>query len=502
MITDEMKNILESNEKHIVVQAFAGTGKTQTMIEYIKKYPNEKILFLVYNKSMANDFNNRLSFFNNNCVAKTIHSLAYKWFIENYENKKIRNFTVLDIKNFFKNYYFDYFDLTKIKYYFNMYLTSNVKNINDLELLIDTDRKYLKFVKDLWKFYTEKSDYLSHNIYLKLFQLSQPIIDYDTIIVDEFNDVNLCMLDIIANNLDKKIIVVGDSYQMINGFNFNVDGLKIMKEQYKFKEYKLTNSFRINEEIAQLASDYLSKMYNKKILFHGLGKTKIVSTTNKNLQTYILCRTKIGGLQYIYKYITNNPNSKVYYIGGLDKFNIKEIEKIINSNGMIYLCGKRYHVNELKLMISKGLQDMEIQRIVTTYYLVKENPDILVKIKKSMVDNIEDADIILTTAHASKGLTLSNVVLADDFTSMDLFENEIEEMKSNIIYNNKYCKNMINSEINLRYVALTRPNNTLNMNVFKNNYNYEISDIDEKYNKYIIGKQLDETLDFLIGTDF
>lgn len=471
-MTNEMLDIINAKEQHIAIQAYSGTGKTTTMLEYVKAHPNERILFLVYNKAMANDFTERLKGINCCCEIKTIHALAYRWFMRNYLSKQLGNITVLDIKNYINNNRLSYEDYSKIKFYFDMFLSSSLDNPLKLKPLEDWDKKLLVYVNKLWDYYSKDSFVISHNIYLKLFQLNKIKLDYDTIILDECNDINECMLNIVVNNLDKKVIVVGDSYQMINAFNFNTNGLQILKENYGFKEYKLTDSFRIGEDIAKVSSKYLSNMYNENIDFNGLGKTKITDIELRdgmpNNPIYILCRTRLGGLKFIYSYIKRFRSRKVYYVGGLNSFKINDIEKMIKSNGNIFLNGKKYNVKELKRMINEGLRDIEIIRTVQMYDFCCQDSKVLERLRQSETTDKSEANVILLTAHQSKGLTLNNVIIADDFKdSIDLkIENDLE-------YEHNYLERMANAEVNLLYVALTRATNKLDLNsIRKEDSNY------------------------------
>lgn len=464
-MTQEMETVINAPEKHIAVQAYAGSGKSSTMVEYIKAHPNEKILFLVYNKAMSVDFSNRIKFVKHRCTVKTIHSLAYRWYFSNHESKSLETTTILDIKAFFKKEHFDYFTLSKIKFYFDMFLASSFEKVLDMKPVEAKDKKLFKYVDRLWKYYIGKSMSFSHNVYLKLFQLSKPKLDYDTILVDEFNDINDCMLDIVLNNLDKKVIVVGDSYQMINAFNFNTSGLKTVVEDYKFKEYKLTNSFRIEEDIAEMSCKYLSSMYNEDISFHGLGNTQLKDLVLQNSspanQINVLCRTRLGGIKFIYNFLSegNNKKKKVFYPGGLNSFKINEIEKMLKFNGTIYLAGERYTVPQLKSMIEDGLQDPEIIRIVATWEFVQRNPDVIEVLRASETNSMDNADIVLLTAHSSKGLTLKNVLLSSDFKDcVDLKKDVQTEHK------HSYKQRLADSEVNLLYVALTRATDYLDIN--------------------------------------
>lgn len=463
-MTDEMKDIIFSTEKHICVQAYAGCGKSTTMLEYVKYHPTEKILFIVFNKEMTNDFKKRLNNIKHNCTVSTIHSLAYRWYLKQTQTqKKLKNISIIDIKNVL-NTKLEYSTLSKIMFYWNMWLSSSEESISDLELLKEDDNIYLPFVSTLWDYYTTKSNTISHNVYLKLYQLAKVKLDYDTIINDECNDCNAVMISLLINNLDKKIIGVGDSSQQILGFMHCIDGLKILKEEYNFKEYRLTNSFRVSNTVAHLCSRYLSWIKNTQHSFVGLGDTKIkklkLIDATKDNQIHLLCRTKIGGLTEIKNVLSLDKNKKIYYIGGLNNFGLTEIERLLSYKGNIYIGGERFHINKLRKMLKDGVEDAEISRIVSIYQFAEKNKDIISLLKHSEVKNKSEADIIVLTSHVSKGLTLKNTLLGSDFPPIEDTKIALDNSKNK----HSFIKSMLHSEANLCYVALTRATGILDFN--------------------------------------
>lgn len=487
-MTDEMKAIINAPEKHIAVCSYAGVGKSYTMLEYIKAHPNENITFLVYNKSMEMEFKQRAKDITNANIS-TIHSLAYKWFTNKYGKRSFKNISVVDVKNVLKNR-MEYSQLSLIKFYYDMYLCSNVEDPRELQTLSNDDKYLLPLVKRLFDYYVN-SDTIQHNVYLKLFQLSKEKIDCDTLIIDEFNDINMCMLSIVVNNLDKKVLVVGDSLQNLNSFNHTVDGLSIMIEKYKFKEYNLTLSFRISEDVASVASRYLTYMYNHLIRFHGNKHTKfakidLVRATNDN-QVHILCRNRLGGLIEVLKVLSINRNKKFYYVGGLDSFGLNDIEKIQQYNGNIYIGGEKFHISQLRRMLADDdMRDPEISKAVSLYDFGKKYAKELPLLRYSETVKKEEADIIIQTAHSSKGLTVKNVYLASDFQPIESIKKDMLIMKES---GNEFLYNMSKSEINLIYVAMTRATELLDLNQVLNRTDKRDNLIEVENENFIIKKK-------------
>ncbi|EGH45849.1 hypothetical protein PSYPI_27479, partial [Pseudomonas syringae pv. pisi str. 1704B] len=72
--TEEQLPAIHSFAKKLLVQAFAGTGKTTTLVGYATHNSSVKMLYLCYNKAVEIAAKNR---FPRNVTCKTAHGLAY-----------------------------------------------------------------------------------------------------------------------------------------------------------------------------------------------------------------------------------------------------------------------------------------------------------------------------------------------------------------------------------------------------------------------------------------
>ena len=67
--------------------AFAGSGKTTTLLRFTEKNPNTRFLLIVYNRAVSDEASGK---FPNNVKCRTIHQLAYRHIIANgFMKKKI-----------------------------------------------------------------------------------------------------------------------------------------------------------------------------------------------------------------------------------------------------------------------------------------------------------------------------------------------------------------------------------------------------------------------------
>ena len=87
---------------------------------------------------------------------------------------------------------------------------------------------------------------ITHDFYLKKFQLSNPVLYYDYILFDEGQDASPAMLDVFLKQQATKVIV-GDTHQQIYGWRFAVNSL----EQVDFTTYHLSTSFRFGRACCQ-----------------------------------------------------------------------------------------------------------------------------------------------------------------------------------------------------------------------------------------------------------
>ena len=77
-LTKEQQAIVDCDLKPgqtLKVMAFAGTGKTSTLVAYAKARPRMRFLYLAFNKSVQLEAAAR---FPSNVVARTAHALAFR----------------------------------------------------------------------------------------------------------------------------------------------------------------------------------------------------------------------------------------------------------------------------------------------------------------------------------------------------------------------------------------------------------------------------------------
>jgi superfamily I DNA/RNA helicase len=475
-LTNEQIEILNSTG-NIRINAIAGSGKTTTIIEYAKTRPKgSKILYLAFNRSVKQEAIKKFSESGlGNVNIETAHSLAYKSIVyrNNYQlrNQAYKTHEIAELLRLKGNgeKLTEYIVANHILKFITYFCNSDKQRISDLNYL-DTvsEHKARLFVTSLYKYIENKANTLlekmdngeieiTHDFYLKKFQLSKPQLDYDYILFDEGQDASAAMLDVFINQKAIKVIV-GDTHQQIYGWRHAVNSL----EKVNFKTYYLSTSFRFGQDIANLATEVI-KFKNhigdlNQARITGIGNTKKVQVRA------VLARSNLGLLVKAIEIITNDRNiKKVYFEGNINSYtyadegaSLYDVLNLHNGNFKLIkdkLIKKMKDVHELEDYIRKT-EDIQLAMMLD---IIKEYgdqiPGILRKIKEKHVeDNAKDkADLIFSTVHKSKGMEYDSVHIVNDFINEEKLEKFEIESKNGELNNAK-----LNEEINLLYVAITR----------------------------------------------
>ena len=453
--TLEQKAIIESNHKIILVNAFAGAGKTSTLIEFCRNRKNKKFLYLCYNNSMRKEAQKK--FKNINVDVKTFHSLAYSSVGYRYknrirENKKLR---LIDLEPYFSNIsnlklkrenVFNLFH--SLKFFINSSLT-----LDELKFIpYNLNGKYSYLLMKIWEqIVDETSNFpFEQDFYLKLYELENPKLNYDYILVDEAQDLNPVMFSILRDQTCKKIFI-GDTFQRIYGFRQCINALKDLSNNPLSQIFYLTETFRCPKEVVDLANQYL--------LILGANKPMVTRLENKSKRSWevgekftFISRTNAKILLFVSK----NMHSKFHFVGGIEKYKFQDIADIARvfsrneeaKNKIKNPFFKDFYNSKDRLLeyLRENPEDIDIASMVKAFYVLLANKINIFKLINGLKQYPEkEADIVLTTAHKSKGLEWNNVLLADDF--FQIVKNDQEIVLPDVIPI---------EDLNLLYVAITR----------------------------------------------
>jgi F-box protein 18 (helicase) len=481
--TAEQSAIIQSTGD-LKINAVAGSGKTTTIIEYARARPGGcKILYLAFNKSVKLEAINRFASKGlDNVKVETAHSLAYKHIVFKHaykvRNQGYKTSEIAELLNLQGNEekHTEYVIANHINKFITYFCNSDKEKVHELNYLdVVSDKKARVFVTSFYGYIETQTRLLlarmdkgeievTHDFYLKKFQLSNPVLNFDYILFDEGQDASPAMLDVFFRQKATKVIV-GDTHQQIYGWRFAVNSL----EKAAFKTLNLSTSFRFSQDIANLAMEVLK--WKKHIAQKGTIPIKGTGTSREVKTKAILARTNLGLLLKAIEYVTEKKKVKhIYFEGNINSYtyadegaSLYDVLNLYNGQRNLVrdkLISEMKDLAELEDYIDKT-EDVQLGMMVE---IVKEYgnqiPGIIQAIKAKHVDNEEKekAEMIFSTVHRSKGMEYDSVQLVNDFITEEKLEKILVDHKKEDINISK-----LNEEINLLYVAITRTRNSIHV---------------------------------------
>lgn len=500
--TQEQENALVLSAKGDTMKliAYAGAGKTATLVMIANQMQqcNKRGLYLAFNKAIANDAGKKLPI---NCKAKTFHSLALsatpkaiKAKIMFGRNSVPEGLLMLTADTFERHIAPDLADLVATGKSLSKgeVITKEVKKskqyaivkraLNDVFMRDDAAEVELKHIMRVIKSelgieiqapeifdlanpllaYTQKlwDDYksndglfcISHDVYLKLYALSNPKIKTDYILFDEAQDADPLMLHVLKQQITQ-VIYVGDPHQQIYEWRGAVNAMQDIDAKFSY----LTKSFRFGAPVGAVANTFLSYLGETNALRHNELVNSSVNNLSFSDADAVLCRTNSGAIEACLEALQTVQNIS------LELSNIKQIQELITDiNGFMsnphfyqdhYLLGEFVDARELDDYCNSS-EDVnpDIARPYRLYQ--KYGYDDLMRVFSSCKRS-NNADLTIMTVHASKGREWDNVKIYDDFEGIS-FSIKRDKKTSEII-----SFDASDAEVRLMYVAITRAKITL-----------------------------------------
>jgi F-box protein 18 (helicase) len=460
-LTEEQNKIVTCDlqpGESLKVIAFAGTGKTSTLIEYTRARPEMRFLYVAFNKSVQLEAAEK---FPPNVTARTSHSLAFRAIGYHHKNRLISGFkanTVMDVLKL------DKFEDAKFTIdTLNNYLISSAPKVSKVHIpypaKIFYEQKKVKIpdfvslTNRLGRLMCDASDDrigMLHDGYLKLYQLKAPRLNFDCILLDEAQDINPVTSSMIMSQTRPgkhrqipSIILVGDSHQQIYSFRGARDTLNTIMTT---RTFYLTRSFRFDNKIAALANMVLQSFKGEKRSVVGNPGANGEKPKWNSKRYTVIARTNASIFDKAVKLCGKH---KIGFIGGIKGYRLNRIRDIYylfaSSHERIsdsYI--KRFALYQDLKAYARAVEDIELMSICKVVDIYKYSIPNLVNMISENAADASEAEILLTTVHKSKGLEWQNVHLMSDFPSF--------------VENSAIIKpeSLDPDEFNLVYVAITR----------------------------------------------
>jgi hypothetical protein len=490
------------------IQARAGTGKTSTL-ELLARADDRAMLYLAFNADVNAAAKKR---FPGHVTCKTTHGLAFvalgihQWIPEKGAPRSIRGWemerwlktrrwnpelktgaTLADVsadmlatvrafmQSADRELTRDHARCTRKATRFTAFeTTAKTENPDRADLAQrnahDSYARYRDWLAEkaghVWQTVTNRSDAslpLEHDAYLKLYQLQRPTLNYAVVLLDEAQDTNPCVMDLFLNQTAAKIMV-GDEAQAIYGFRGAVDALKTPGH-----ERPLLKSFRFGPAIADVANCILAFKASYWQGFHalrGFAERQSEIGVIRQPPYAVICRGNKG----VFMAAVNAAQAGLSINSGA-----KDLEDsiLLVETAWALLVKHRLEKRHADLadfpdwdaLEQESQSDCSLQWLVKLVCAHREDmSEVCEKLRAAKTRMKKSADVLVITAHKSKGLEFDQVVLADDFDALD---KPLKQAIEKPLDAESILESLPDQELHLLYVAATRaqfrlqPNQTL-----------------------------------------
>lgn len=459
--------------ENLLIKAYAGAGKTTTIIEAVKLLPTDKqIMFLAFNKHIQEELKTKLP---EHVRCYTTYGLGMSALKRKYGDSIQFDEFKADKVILKKSKSWGLGDELKSEEEVSVYLNNMKKLCNLCRLTLTVKPEYIPYVAERYDIPLRKPkdikralkvlDFMTTN--RKTFDYTDmiflPAIDnaiwffpQDYVFVDEVQDLNRCQIRIIEKVLKKnrttkklegRLISVGDFFQGIYGFNAADE--KSFQWFEKFPNTKvlpLSVSFRCSQAVIRKAQEIVPDI--KALPDAPEGSVRDGNALEEaESGDFILCRTTMPLVKLFFEFLTQRKKA---IIKGSD-IGVHLIELIgkINNIGKLISFWESELSNFRKDLKKEGVLNPNDHsgytaledKVMTLLFLAKLADSILDlkhKIKSIFTDEIQG--IVLSTVHKIKGLEANRVFIVRP----DLLPMQTAKPWQHI------------QEKNLEYVAYTR----------------------------------------------
>lgn len=424
--TPEQQTIIDAflTGQNLVIEAGAGTGKTTTLRMMAEAAPDQRGVYVAYNKAIATD---AASSFPSSVVCKTAHSFAYRAVGIKYKHRlngpRVTGrqaagilgihvpFQVSDEAALRPDQLARLALDTVQRFCYSADAEIAEKHVPFIPNTEGSDLKTFiaPFARKAWEDIKDKSGRLKfqHDHYLKMWAMSNPNLNADFVLLDEAQDANPVIAQVVENQNCQKIMV-GDRCQAIYGWRGAVDAMSRFDAD---RRLVLSQSFRFGPAVAVEANKFLD-LLEAPLRLTGFDQ---IASTVEALPTpdAVLCRTNAEAMAQAINYLAQDVT--VAIVGGTNEI------RMFAEGARDLMNGETPYHPDLVAFANWG----EVQQ-----YVEEDSAGADLKVFVKLIDNYgvdtilkvagqtvnEDrADVILSTAHKAKGREWDSVRIANDF---------------------------------------------------------------------------------------
>ncbi len=455
----------------LAIEAGAGSGKTTTLKLLAESVPNRTGQYVAFNKAIVTD---SAAKFPGTVNCSTAHSLAFravgKRFSHRLNAPRMRSFElarrlgvdpITITTDFGKKVLQPSYLASLVMRSVTLFCQSadlvpgesHVPYIDGIDLPTGDGRRTFannrevrshlrRAIAKAWADLSDPNGTLpyKHEHYLKTWQLSGPRIAKDFILFDEAQDASPVLLAAVMEQAQygTQLVLVGDSQQAIYGFTGAIDALSTVDVKHRAM---LSQSFRFGESIADTANRVLCMIPDA--VLRIAGSEDIASIVGPvPSPDAVLCRTNATAVERVLKEQT--AGRRPHLVGGGDDVRrfAEAAADLMDEKGTSHpdlACFDTW--GEVQTYVEQDPQGSELRLLVR---LVDDFGVDTIKRALGQMPREDAADVVVSTAHKSKGREWASVQLSGDFCPPP------KDTPDDV----KYVPD--HSELRLLYVAVTR----------------------------------------------
>lgn len=424
----------------MVIEAGAGTGKTSTLKFLTRARPNDRMIYLAYNASIAREARDSGDF-PINTRPMTMHSMAYRWAADQWgqgtlrgrlaarripvneslrilgvmesplmlgEGRVVQPFTLMRLAMETVKRFCYSAETEPQKWH-----VPPVNGAEDPEARAAVVEVVLPLARKVWKDVTHPRGQLrfEHDHYLKMWALTEPHIDAEVLMLDEAQDANPLIAGVVSRQDHLQRVAVGDANQSIYGWRGATDFLSQMDAEHRLR---LSQSYRFGQPVADEANKWLA-LLGAKLRLRGAPEHVVTSKVEPLVMAdAVLCRTNAEAVKQLMGY--HERGVRVSLVGGGN-----EVRALAEAADELKTRGRTNH-RELVAFTSWGMVQEYVEHDaagadlkVAVKLIDDHGPDaIMDAIDKAVPEG--SGEVTVSTAHKAKGREWNRVKVAGDFT--------------------------------------------------------------------------------------
>lgn len=423
----------------MVIEAGAGTGKTSTLLMLANDNDHRRGVYLAYNAATAREARNR---FPASVECKTAHAIAMRAVGHRYERRLrmprqpgreaaeilgIRGPHRVSADRVLAPWQVASIVIDTV----GAFCTSAdpepaerhvplVRGMEDSAVHAVLGQIVVPFARRAWEDMRQPDDArggggslrVTHDAYLKVWQLSGPVVEGDLLLYDEAQDADPAVADVVGRQDHMQRVYVGDRSQSLYQWRGAIDAMST----FKGTVLTLSQSFRFGPAVAAEANVWLDLLDASLRL---TGHDAILSTVGplQGSPRAVLCRTNAQALSEAMTAVAGG--ARVALGRGQD-----DIKKLAESAISLKEGRGARHRDliafrtwgEVQLYVEEEAAGSDLKVFVEL--VDRYTPEVVLGVLESLCPE-EDADMVALTAHNAKGREWDTVRIAPDFREPD-----------------------------------------------------------------------------------